>query len=422
MTVWAGVHAGDQVRGADQRVWTVTGRAELPVWALAGAHARYTLRLGDREVQADRRLADPAPLVAKTDHTALGAAVNTLLNAGLMPVLLEDKTMTDPFAAPAALAEPKHDRYGRYLLPDPETGKEKAWTRVSTVARTLADEYGLTQWKLRMAAKGIALRPDLIAAAAAADVESDKKRLDEIAESAMERAGSGAGANLGTALHTFTQRLDQGEPLSSLGAPAPLDQDLVAYAALLKSARLGMHAIERIVCLPELGVAGRFDRIVSQPPGEAKADPLTVLDLKTGKELSYAWLEIAIQQAMYANAPLMWDPTAQTWVPKPVVDLTRALVLHLPVGKAAPQLYAVDLIKGWAAAQTAMKVREMRSGAKSLAWVVKPDDPTAVALHQVSQAADQQALAALWDQLNRRGLWTEEVNAAAHARLNALIS
>jgi hypothetical protein len=68
-----------------------------------------------------------------------------------------------------------------------------------------------------------------------------------------------------------------------------------------------------------------------------------------------------------------------------------------------------------------MKVREMRSGAKSLAWVVKPDDPTAVALHQVSQAADQQALAALWDQLNRRGLWTEEVNAAAHARLNATI-
>jgi hypothetical protein len=136
--------------------------------------------------------------VAKTDHTALGrGSVNTLLNAGLMPELLEDKTMTDPFAAPAALAEPKHDRYGRYLLPDPQTGKEQAWTRVSTVARTLADEYGLTQWKLRMAAKGIALRPDLIAAAAAADVDADKKRLDEIAESAMERAGAGAGRQPG---------------------------------------------------------------------------------------------------------------------------------------------------------------------------------------------------------------------------------
>lgn len=419
MTTWAGVHAGDTVRGADQRVWTVVGVEPMSPWLGSGTReARYTLRLGGREVVAVRPLHQPAELVESADHSDQAAAYTAMVAAGFNPTILGEGMTTataDPFAAPAAPV--KRDQWGRYVLPDPVTGKERGWTRVSTVARTLADEYNLNQWKLRQAVKGVALRKDLIAGAAAANPETDKKALDEIAKKAMEVAGSSAGANLGTALHTFTQRFDQGETLVSLGVPEPLDQDVLAYVETLRAHALGIRPewIERIVVLPELGIAGTFDRIVTQPSGATHAKPHTVLDLKTGKDLSYGWLEIAIQQALYAHAPLMWDPATGTYEPMPPVDQDRALVLHLPVGKAHGQLYGINIIEGWEYALLAMQARAARSGSKGLAWLVEPN-PEDLAIHNVARANTNEELAELWDRYHPRGLWTEAVNTAAAAR------
>jgi len=314
----------------------------------------------------------------------------------------------------------KFDRFGRYLLPDPTTGQERAWTRVSTVARTISDEYGLTQWKLRMVAKGLAIRPDLIAGAAAADPDHDKKDLQEIAGKAMDAAEASAGATFGTALHNFTRRLDTGTPPEALHVPSALLSTVKAYVDCFRTARLGVEHAERIVVLPDLGIAGEFDRIVTQPSGVTKSEPRSILDLKSGKDLSYGWLEATIQQALYAHAPLMWDPATGRYVDKPVVDLARALILHLPVGQGRAQLYGVNIIEGWRLAQLAIQVRAERSAAKKLAWLVTPDDPATVALHQVATAVSRGDLAALWENLNARGLWTAEVDAAAHARMAQL--
>lgn len=415
MTTWAQVHVGDTVRGADQRPWIVARRGLAQRWVIGGDEALFTLRFDEREVEITRRLADPADLVAPAaDRAEVIAAASALIDSGLTFEILEETLVADPFTS--AAPEPKHDRFGRYLLPDPATGKERAWTRVSTVARTVADEYNLARWGERMVAKGLALRPDLIAGAAAADPEVDKETLNSIAKQAKDAAASRSGANFGTALHSFTQRLDSGEGVSDVRAPAPLDADLRAYLDSYRAARLTVEHIERIVLLPDLGVAGRFDRIVRQPPGDAKADPLAILDLKTGKDISYSWLEITIQQALYAHAAHMWDAASGSWEPMPAVDQSRALVLHLPVGRASAQLYGVNIIEGWRLAQVAMSVRAARSAAKNLAWLVEPDDPAAVALHNVSRAGSREELATLWEQLSRRDLWTEEVNAAAMAQ------
>jgi len=337
----------------------------------------------------------------------------------------------DPFTAPAgAPGAVKRDRFKRYLLPDPVTGKEKAWTRATTVARTLADEYHLTLWKMRQVAKGMALRPDLVAGAAAADPESDKSTLNEIAEKAMERAGSSSGATMGTALHNFTHRLDRGEAFGSLGAPPPLDADLREYQATLKRHRLKVDRryVERIVVLPDLGIAGQFDRLYGQPPGETKAKPRAVGDLKTAKPddngalSSLSMFEIAIQLAIYANAPLIWDPATQSYEPMPAdVCKDRGLVLHLPVGKAHGQLYGVNLIDGWVWAQLAVQVRAARTAGKGACWLVDPV-PADLALQRVQIAPTRAELARLWEQLNPQGLWTEEVMAAATARLAELES
>jgi hypothetical protein len=207
-------------------------------------------------------------------------------------------------------------------------------------------------------------------------------------------------------------------------APDPLGADLVEYQAML-----GRHGltivpglIERIVVCPRLGAAGTFDRIFAQRPTPGSNKPLTVGDLKTGKSVEWSWLEWAIQLSIYANATHMWDVQAQAYVEMPppdVLDRDRALVLHLPVGKATGTVYGVNLIEGWEAAQVAEQVRQYRNSSKGYGWLVSPVDPTALLLHRVSQA-DGPELSRLWERHYPAGEWTDAVAQAAEARVARL--
>src|SRR5688500_18671841 len=130
--------------------------------------------------------------------------------------------MADPFAPPAGPASaagsqraedrvPK-DHKKRYLLPDPTTGETVPRRSVSTQQKALADEFGLNKWKERQVARGMALRDDLVALAASVPdpkSEQGKETLGSVAKQAQDAAGSRKGANLGTALHSATERLDR---------------------------------------------------------------------------------------------------------------------------------------------------------------------------------------------------------------------
>lgn len=254
--------------------------------------------------------------------------------------------------APALVrSEPKRDQYGRYLLPDPTTGKEQAWTRATTIAGTLADRFALEQWGNRMAVIGIAARPDLYALAASC-VPEDKEQLNRIVTDAQEAAKSRSSANLGTALHRILERIDSGEDLD---APAPWQPDVDAYCSTLADNAVEVipEYIERIVVVPKPKVAGTLDRLVM-------IDGLPVVaDLKTGKDVvTYGMGDIAIQLAIYANASHMWNGTG--YDPMPFVDKERALVIHLPVGEGRCDLYWVDIAAGKEAARLAFQVRDWR--------------------------------------------------------------
>jgi hypothetical protein len=252
------------------------------------------------------------------------------------------------------MTEPRRDRWGRYLLPDPATGEERAWTRATTLANTLSDPWGLVDWKLRMAVKGVATRDDLRALASALPLDTGKKQLNEVAQDAIEYAGGSSGRNMGTALHEWTAQSDRGEAPE---VPSPWDRDLEAYHAALSvyGVRVSVGMVEQIVCLPDLGVAGTFDRIIVWPPS------WHIADVKTAASLDYSWLEIAVQEALYANAEYLWDADAEAWEPMPPIDRTQGLVMHLPVGQARCDLYWVDLEIGWAAVTLAVDVREWRN-------------------------------------------------------------
>lgn len=246
-----------------------------------------------------------------------------------------------------------------------------AWTRVTTVASTLSDRYGLEAWAQRNTVLGIAARPDLYALAASC-VPEDKDQLNTIVKDAQEAAKSRSGANLGTALHKILERIDSGEDLD---VPAPWRGDVDAYCNALADNGITVHPeyMERIVVLPNAKVAGTLDRLVTIDGA------LTVADLKTGADVvTYGMNDIAIQLALYANAQFMWDGDGDpkrdqygryllpwpdsdtTYIPMPPVDKTRALVIHLPVGEGVCNLHWVDIDAGKEAARLAFSVREWR--------------------------------------------------------------
>lgn len=248
--------------------------------------------------------------------------------------------------------EPNRDRWGRYLLPHPETGQEQGWTRVTTLAAALDDETNITKWKLRNAIKGVGLRPDLLALAQAHTLD-DKQVLNKAAEQAMDAAQANVRSNLGTALHRFAERVDAGEKFP---VPQAHQADISAYQILKQAARIETRAdfMERITVVPEIGVAGTIDRI------GRRDGVIHIIDLKTGENLDFGWVKMAIQLATYSRGKGLWNMETSTWEPMPPVDQNRGIIIHLPAGKGKAEAHWVNLNAGWQLAQLAYQVREER--------------------------------------------------------------
>ena len=249
---------------------------------------------------------------------------------------------------------------GRYqIVPEgSKDGKAKPLTRVTNYARELEDTFSLVQWQKRMVLLGAAGRSDITVAALANS--DDNKKLNELAESAMDAAKANAARETGSALHRLCERVDQGEVMN---LPEPWASDIAAYRACLgaEGVEIVPDYIEGVVVHPALGLAGRFDRIVRYGQG------LAVLDLKTGSDLSYSWGSIAMQLAIYASARTIYDPATRTHSPMPIVAQDYGLVAHLPAGSGTCTLYAVDLAAGRAGLEIIKAVKDYRKKAKSLA-------------------------------------------------------
>lgn len=250
--------------------------------------------------------------------------------------------------------DPKRDHYGRYILTDPTTGEEKHWTRATTFAESLEDQFGLTKWKQRAVLVGAASRQDMVALAQSLDLEEDKKDLDDLCRRAMTIAKTDTRSNLGTALHKLTERYDKGLCAKKVG---PVQQaDLDAYIALKETQGVQTRGkyVERITVIPEFGVAGTMDRIVRWK------DQLYIADLKTVKDVERGIGKIALQLALYAHGTGLWNEVHATWEAMPAVDQETALVIHVPAGEATASLWTVDITRGWRACQLAAEVREWR--------------------------------------------------------------
>lgn len=265
---------------------------------------------------------------------------------------------------------PKKDRWGRYII------EGQSYTRATTVAATLDDTTNLSKWQQRMAIKGLTLRDDLLAQAHALDPDHDKGKFNKLCDEARNAAKANRGANLGDALHAFTENVDTGR-LKVKDLSQPYRGFVESYRQLLDANGVTIvpEYTEQIVAHvtnpggpAKPGVAGTMDRVVELVvPGDAHRSRI-VGDIKTGSTLDWSWLYISIQLAIYATHTHTYDPATDTLGP-PVPDLRSdvGLVIHLPSNGDEPTLHLINLEQGFDAYLCAMEARGYRKGSKKLA-------------------------------------------------------
>jgi hypothetical protein len=298
------------------------------------------------------------------------------------------------------LEKVKRDRWGRPLIIPPDGGKPKGYTRCTTFAGVLEDQYNLTKWKQRQTAVGVAGRPDLILSVNAH--RDDKEALDGLVEDAMTAAKAHAAADIGTAIHKLSEFVDRGEPLPPI--PAEYVADLLAYREAMS--RFEILGIERFTVLDELKIGGTHDRTVGYEGGRY------VFDLKTG-DIKWGALKIAIQLAVYAHSKL-YDINTGERAPLDV-DQDRAIVGHLPAGTGQMTLHWVDISAGWEAVQTVLDTKRWRAR-KDLFEAWPAAEPNLAAL--ITGAPDRATLDALWARHAAR--WTDDLTALAAGRVAQL--
>lgn len=309
---------------------------------------------------------------------------------------------TDLFDGPGQLGqdteEIPRDRWGRPLVVPPGGGKPIPYTRCTTYVGAMEDNYNLARWQQRMVALGLADRPDLVLAAAAHRDSKDK--LNEICAGALDASQARAKAEIGTALHKFTEPIDRGQLPGNV--PEAYRADLDAYQQA--TAWLEIVGIERFTVQDELKIGGTHDRTVRYQGRDY------IADIKTGG-IEYGALKIAQQLAVYAHS-VLYDPRTHERTPLDV-DQEWALVIHLPAGEGRCELHWIDIAAGWEAVQVSTQVRAWRSRRN----LYKPF--TTSIPDQIATAATVDALYAL--HRANTAAWTDEFTQLAAARKRVLL-
>lgn len=316
---------------------------------------------------------------------------------------------------------------GRYKLPHPHTMRPHSWQRCTNFIKVLADTWALTAWEKRKIIEGLVRREDLYAEAHAlvlAD-EIDTKELDRLAANCKDAAGANHGRRVGSALHKFTERHNNGQPH---GAPERWAGKVELYAETLRKhgLRVDPSLNERRVVSLKYNVAGTFDNGLRKYTGA-----LHLGDLKSQKQI-YSYCDPAMQFAMYVNCDCMWDAEAMKYVDMPPFDKDEAYLLWLPVvdklGNEVHEceIHRVDIAKGYRKLQLCADVYDWQKEGKrknAVGGVVAAPSSLAMveAYAQRLKAAETHTdLKELWDEAEGFGAWCPELQAVASVRFKEI--
>ena len=298
------------------------------------------------------------------------AAIRRILSEldGNEEVMTQD---TSSFFTTHQTRDVPRDQYGRYKLPGPD-GPETSWTRATTFAATLAEQYGLRIWKERQVVWGLSRRPDLITMASTIVGPEDKKVLGEIVTEAHIAAGTDAKANRGTAIHLACAAAEAG---AFERVPEELRPHVAGYFKAMRDGGLEIlpEYVERTGIVKQYGVAGTLDNLVRCPDGKVR-----VADKKTGR-MDYSDTEFAVQMALYAHFDALFNYDTNAYEPMPEVATDYAILAHIDPETGHTELLRINIEWGWVWARTCAEVRDIRDTKHVITPYVRPEGSMAIA-------------------------------------------
>lgn len=332
---------------------------------------------------------------------------------------------------------PPRDRSGQPLLipRGVEVADENrvAYTRASGLADHLEEFSFLWKWKMRGLAKGLADSMDLIRLVAAEtyttgfaeDEQANRaagRRIDEVIERAMDRSGTDAKADYGTAIHSRTEPGNKG---TDPDEKQRLDQESCWQLwADLGAVHLGT---EIFTACDELRSAGTFDHLTYVP-----SLGIVVTDKKTSAKAKQNY---DVQLGGYSRSDV-YDPltdhriTLEEYVEQQGWDpslLNRSVGIIWWVKDGRTQARQLDLDQGFRWAKVAASIRdERRPQASRVAKdVTKPllaeaARQRASLLTALQSAPTIETLLSIWNNPTAQAIWTDDHTAAAAARKDQL--
>lgn len=310
--------------------------------------------------------------------------------------------------------EIKRDRWGRPLIRPAGASYEIAYTRASSLGEYATSSHGLHRWQQRLLTRGMGVREDLAALAAALPELGDnaeenariKAELDRIGNEAMSAVGRDWKANYGTAVHGLVD----GDGV----VPERMKDDVSSYHE--KMAGTTELLRNKFVACDALRSAGSFDTF-RQWPGDELGK---IVDVKTGMMKPHA---MAVQLAVYANGEL-YDHTTHQRSPWPMtVDRRVGIIAHVARGEGKTTLYRVNLEVGMRGAREAVGSRDY--AAIPAGEILEKIDPEKIKLDRhrevmfaISLADCQQTLVNIWEA--NKDIWSPGLTHLGQQRLATL--
>lgn len=344
----------------------------------------------------------------------------------------EMQEFVDQFVVPE---NPPRDNSGRPLLiprgSAVDDANRVAYSRASSLGDILEEFSYLWKWKMRGLTVGLAQSMDLIRLASSeiytcGFAENEQlnresgRRVDQIIDRVMDRAGVDMKADYGTAIHSRTEpgndNIDPDEKQA---------KDVASCWDLWTELGVVHLGTEIFTANDDLTSAGTFDHL-SFVPGYG----IVVTDKKTSKQAKGTY---DIQLASYAYGDVYDKDTdarmtleeyvaSQGWAPS---LLNRDVGLIWWVKNGRTQARFLDLKVGIEAARKAAWIRDERRKI-GVAKDVTKDVRAAVStlrdslLTSLAGAPTVEHITAVWNNPQARAIWTDQHSAAATARRQEL--
>jgi hypothetical protein len=268
------------------------------------------------------------------------------------------------------------------------------YSRPSSWGKDLDEQSALVNWRIDRAMEGVAMDPS-IAAMVAASLGLKEGR-QERRERAIQRGRGDEAADIGTALHAMSHRVESGD---GFVVPPQYAADIAAYLSAKDEAGLDSSYIEVHLCSDEWRAAGTADRIYTAtrrlelPGGEWLEPGQSVIgDLKTGALKDYSIPGYTIQLAIYCDS-VFYD--VHTDLRSPLPDGLRSdwgLIVSMPAGTGTCQLLWANLETGRVGARVVRDVRAWRNRRDFVVDFRMPEDDEVPVMSRSPQEVVEAAL------------------------------